>query len=111
VSGKRRRKPIGPKSYYRLDEVKQLVRTGNYIIRSNVFLTAYADFGWGRADIEDAILRLQRKNFYKAEQSKVSRRTVLDYYKAYGLKNEDVYLHFYIDDDKGELVINSLKRI
>lgn len=111
MSRKKNREPIRPKSYYLLDEVKQLISSGNYVIRSNVFLTAQEDFGWSRKDIEDAFLKLKRKHYHKTEQSRMCKNTVLDYYKAFGLKNEDVYIHFYIDDDKGKLIINSLKRM
>jgi N-acetyl-gamma-glutamylphosphate reductase len=36
---------------------------------------------------------------------------VVDYYKAYRLKGEEIYTHFYINDTTGRLVVNSFKEI
>ncbi len=55
-------------------------------------------------------MRLRPKHFYKSDESKKKPGTLLDIYKACGLKGEDVYMHFYIDDVKGVLVVNSFKR-
>jgi len=35
----------------------------------------------------------------------------MDFYKARRLKGENVYTHFYIDDDVPCLVVNSFKQI
>ena len=59
----------------------------------------------------DALRRLRPGHFHKSDNSDVKPAVVLDFYKARGLKGEDVYTHFYIDDEKRVLVINSFKRI
>jgi len=36
---------------------------------------------------------------------------LIDYYKAHGLKGEDVYTHFYIDTETELLIVDSFKKI
>ena len=62
-------------------------------------------------DIIDALCKLQPKHFYKSDTSKVKPTVVLDFYKAVGLKGENIYTHFYVDDQSKVFVINSFKRI
>ena len=68
-------------------------------------------FGWGFADILDALIKLQPKHFYKKAVARFDPKIVLDFYKATGLKGENVYTHFYIDDELNKLIVNSFKEI
>ena len=110
-SRKKKKTRPKPKPFYPLNEVKDLVRSGNVRIRGNALEGAREAFGWSMSDILDALLRLQVKHFYKKDVSKVKPGVVLDFYKAPGLKGENVYMHFYIDDGEGKLIVNSCKEI
>lgn len=88
-----------------------MVQQRSVQIRANALEDALHDFGWETPDIVDALMRLRPKHFYKSDESKKKPGTLLDIYKACGLKGEDVYMHFYIDDVKGVLVVNSFKRL
>jgi len=107
-----KRKRRSTKSYhqlnkYDLSEIKQKIDDGSYLIRENAKQSAYQDFGWEISDIKKFYKRLKLKYFYKTENSKNIPGVVIDAYKAH-LFGEDVYTHFYINDDL--LVINSFHR-
>lgn len=108
----KKKKQIAPssKSYYPLDEVKELVSQGKVLIEPNALITALRDFGWETEDILDALSKLQRKHYYKTARFEKDIMIELDYYKARPLKEENVYIHFYIDPDDNMLIINSFKR-
>lgn len=79
----------------------------------NAIATARHDFGWRVAQIREAILKLQRKHFYKTENHRFKRPELnikVDYYKARDLMGEDVYIHLHVDEN-GWLIIDSFKRI
>lgn len=97
--------------FYSLPEVKKLVRDGAVLIRRNALDGARDAFGWNSDDILDALRRLQVKHFHKSAVSRINPQRVLDFYKARRLKGENVYIHFYVDDDTGKLIINSFKEI
>ena len=88
-----------------------MIAQGKVLINSNALDDARRDFGWETADILDALGRLQPKHFYKSDTSRTKPAIVLDVYKAPSLKGEDVYTHFYIDDEDIVLVVNSFKNI
>lgn len=98
-------------AYYSLAEVKKLVKSGNVLIRQKSQKSARDDFGWELNDILDALKKLQAKHFYKSEESFFEPKIPFDYYKAYGLKDEDVYIHFYIHSETKLLIIDSFKKI
>lgn len=106
-----RRKSARPQPYYDLEEVRELARSGKVVIRKNAKDGARAAFGWKWADILSALSALERRHFYKTEVSVTDRRVVLDFYKGRGLKGENVYTHFYVDDETDRLVVNSFKEI
>lgn len=108
---RRRRDRRRPKPFYQLSEIKDLVRRRKVFIRKNALDGARAAFGWGPADILDALAKLQLKHFYKSDVSRIDKRIVLDYYKARRLKGEQVYTHFYIAESSGKLIVNSFKEI
>lgn len=70
---------------------------------------AWLSFGWRQADILDAVARLQVKHFYKREPYRENPSIEMDNYKARGLKGENVYTHFHVED--GLLIISSFKKI
>ena len=98
-------------SIYSLWEVKELVDQGKVLLKPNALQCAQRDFGWETRDILDALRKLKPGHFYKSEPSDKRHGALLDFYKAYGLKGEDVYTPFYIDDENGFLVVNSFKRL
>jgi hypothetical protein len=98
-------------AYYSLAEVKKLVKAGNVLIREKSQKSAREDFGWDFNDILDALKKLQPKDFRKSDESFFEPKIPVDYYKAYGLKGEDVYIHFYIQSETNLLIIDSFKKI
>ena len=100
-----------PESFYSLSEVRELIGQGKVWLKPNVLDDAQLDFGWGKSDILDALNKLKVGHFYKSDTSLKKRGVQLDFYKARGLKGEDVYTHFYIDDKAGLLVVDSFKRL
>ena len=99
-----------PTAQYDLGTIRNLIDQGNVRIRRNAEMSALNDFGWGIDDIKNAIKKLQSRHFCKSADHHNRAGTVLDYYKARGIKTEDIYTHFYIDDS-GFLIISSFKRL
>jgi hypothetical protein len=106
---KKKQGRIQQRPAYGLTRVKQLVQKGNVYIRGNALDSARQDFGWLSDDIIGALKKLQSKHFYKSEPSRIKPPIMVDYYKAHGLKGENVYLHFYIE--KETLTVNSFKKL
>lgn len=109
--GKRRLAGYRPKPNYELVEVRELISKGRWLVTNSALETARRDFAWGVDEIRDALMRLEPRHFYKPDVSQHDRWLALDFHKARGLKQEDVYTHFYIDDADNGLVVNSFKRI
>ena len=105
-----KKKPVHPypEHRYPLDEIKRLVKEGKVLIRPNALDGARNAFGWGIEDILDVIRKLERKHFQKSDASIHNRFREFEFYKA-KIKGENVYIHLYIDDDTGSLIINSFK--
>ncbi len=97
--------------FYGLNQVRELIEAERVLITVNALDKAQKDFGWGMDDILNAVKSLRLKDFHKCEQARFDPKIVIDFYKAYGLKDEDIYTHFYIDDEKDTLIINSFKKI
>ena len=97
--------------YYSLGVVKGLAKAGEVLVRHEALESARKDFGWELSDILDAFKELQLKHFYKTENSHFVPDLAIDYYKAYRLKGEDVYTHFYIDKETNVLLVDSFKKI
>lgn len=93
---------------YRLTYVRRLVRKGRYIVWESVMNSVMEDFGWDKAELEKALLKLKKKHFYKSERCKVDARYNTDFYKGCIL-GEKVYMHFYIDPEDERLVLMSCK--
>ena len=99
-----------PTAQYDLGDIRNLINQGKVYIRPNAERSSFNDFGWGIDEIKDAMKKLKSKHFYKSADHDRRAGTVLDYYKARGIKTEDIYTHFYIDDS-GFLIISSFKRL
>lgn len=97
------------KAFYPLEDVKQMIQSGNFLIRENAQRCALIDFGWGKQDILDTILSLKQHHFQKSDKSELSPLITIDSYKA-RLKGEDIYTHFYVDEHSKTLIINSFKQ-
>jgi hypothetical protein len=99
-----------PSAFYSLKQVKRLIQTdGGFRIRNQAKDTAFKHFSWRTDKIKKAFLKLQPKHFYKRGVKYDNPGIAVDYYKAYGLMGEDVYIHFRIEE--GVLIICSFKRI
>ena len=99
--------PLKQKSFYPLDEVKLKVAQGKIYFTRNALARAFDDFGWGSGDICNALSKLQPKHFDKTSRFEKNISMELDYYKASGINGENIFTHFYIDDEAGLLIINS----
>ena len=108
---RQRRVPKRSRPFYPLSEVRELVKSGRVLVHSKALDGARDAFGWGIADILDAITKLEPRHFYKMDVARFDPRVVLDFYKATGLKGENIYTHFYIDDEEDKLIVNSFKEI
>lgn len=100
-----------PKPFYELAEVRKKIQEGKVLLRGNALDGARDAFGWDASDILSALSELQLKHFHGKDNSKFNPLIVVDSYRAYGLKGENVYTHFYINDKTGLLVVNSFKEI
>jgi hypothetical protein len=107
---KKRKQSVAPKkSRYPLTEVMQKIDSGQCDIRRNASDCAFDDFGWKRPEIIKALKLLEEKHFCKSLTSNRNALWVFDVYKA-RLLGEKVYIHLYIDDTEGRLIINSFKK-
>jgi hypothetical protein len=97
------------KPYYSLKTVKSLVTNNRCIINQKARTGASRSFGWKQTDVHKALLKLQPKHFYKSDHKYDDPKIYVDYYKAYGLMGENVYIHFRIEDD--HLIICSFKEV
>ncbi len=97
------------KPYYSLKIVKKLVLDQRCLVNQIARKKALFDFGWQHSDIQKALLKLQPKHFHKSGTKYDNPSIHVDYYKAYNLMNENVYIHFRIEDDY--LIICSFKEV
>lgn len=97
------------KPYYSLKKVRNLALNGECVSNSNARLTARNDFGWNQTDVKKAISKLQHKHFYKSDNKYDNPSIYVDYYKARDLMNENIYIHFRIENEC--LIICSFKEI
>lgn len=100
---------FGHSSYYSLSDVKNKISSNKVNIKPNARERAYKDFGWGMKEILDVYSKLKTIHYYKSEPSNCKFPQWLDFYKA-RFNGEDIYTHFYIDDENGYLIINSFHR-
>jgi hypothetical protein len=106
---KKRKQRVALKSHYLFTDVMQKIASGQYDVRKNAVDCAFDYFGWKTDEIIKALKLLQEEHFYESITSNRNSWWVYDVYKA-RLLGEKVYIHLYIDDTKGRLIINSFKR-
>jgi len=97
--------------YYSLREIRLRIKKTKVQVTGTAYMEAQRDFGWGEKEILDAVRKLKFRHFYKSEKCRIDPGQIVDYYKARGLKEENVYIHFYIDIETDELVVQSCKRL
>ena len=106
---RKRKQRAAVKPHYPLAEVLQKINNpGEFLIRRNADDSALADFGWNRRRIIEAIKLLKERHFSHSITSNRNAWWVYDVYTA-RLFGENVYIHLYIDDVEGKLIINSFK--
>jgi hypothetical protein len=98
------------RNYYELAEVIEKIQNGKLHITKNALDCALKDFGWNIDDIKRAYLKLKPEHYYKNGDAIWNRKIVIDIYKAH-INGEDIYTHFFIDDESNILVINSFKKL
>lgn len=96
--------------YYSLKTIKRLIQDEQcHFIEARAVASAEKCFSWDREQIRKAILRLLPKHYHKTDPKYDNPKMLVDYYKAWGLLGENVYIHLRIEDEK--LIICSFKRI
>lgn len=96
------------KPYHSKRSVINKITEGKVFIEPDAIAGARR-FGWGRSKIFTALKKIPTKDCYKTEPRFNNPAVWVDYYRSYGLLGENVYVHFYIEDDT--LVIDSFKEI
>lgn len=106
---------------YPLKEIKTLIRKNKIYIQPNALQDAYDDFGWRASEIKKCLLKLNDKyhldnrnknHFHKTEPHDNFPNTMMDYYKAVDImEGFNVYTHFYIHPNFGNLIVSSFKEL
>ena len=97
------------KPYYSKKQIHDFISSGKLEITELARKSAKSVFGWSINDIKKAILALPQKYCYKSEQRYNNPKIWVDYYRAPGIMGENIYTHFYVDDEM--LIIDSFKEI
>ncbi len=100
--------------HYPIEDVKEAIRSGYFRIDPEAYFEAREDFEWRQDDIEKFFMRLKKKHWHKSDnmRRKIPRNyagrlpIILDIYHAENVLGENVYTHFYFEEDL--LVIDSL---
>ncbi len=113
---KKSRKPS-----YSLKDVKALIRENKVYVNPDVAKDAFDDFGWKANEIKNCILKLndryhldnrKKNHFHKTEPHNKLPNTMVDSYKAVNImEGSNVYTHFYIHPNFGNLIISSFKEL
>ncbi|MGD9973212.1 MAG: type II toxin-antitoxin system MqsR family toxin [Desulfatirhabdiaceae bacterium] len=96
------------KPYYSQKEIRSYISDRKVEIRSSALQNAQKDFGWGIDDIYKALSKLPLRCWYKSEPRYNNPQIWVDYYRCPDLNGENIYTHFYVDNDR--LIIDSFKR-
>ncbi len=97
------------KAYYSKKLIRDLIKDDKIRITQKALLKAMDDFGWDVYGICSALLALSIEDCYQSQPRYQNPSIFVDYYRAYGLKGENVYTHFFVED--GILVVDSFKEI
>jgi hypothetical protein len=111
-----RRKP-----FYSLKLVKQKVRENDWRATKNAQDGAWFDFEWDLEKMGKCLLKLNDRDyelnrscnhFFKSDPFNKEPHIMLDFYKAYNIQDgEDVYMHLYIREEDGKLIVNSFHHL
>ena len=100
---------IRDKPYYSKKRIRALICQGKIQVTQGARKSAKDDFWWSVDDICKAMLALKTTQCYKSEPRYQNPKIHVDYYRAHNIKGENVYTHFYIDDNT--LIIDSFKEL
>ncbi len=95
--------------YYSKRQIRNLIEAKKFKITENARFSAMQCFGWNLEDVKRALLLLPQNSCYKSEQRFDNPKIWVDYYRAKGVMGENVYTHFYVEDDN--LIVDSFKEI
>ncbi len=95
--------------HYSKKQIISLIDRGDVFLDPTILESAQTFFGWDIEQICKAIKKLQRTHCYKSQTRFQNPEIWVDYYRAECLLGENIYTHFYIEDD--ELIVDSFKRI
>jgi hypothetical protein len=110
-----------PKPHYPLSELKKLIGEDKVYFEPDATKDAWDDFAWKSDDIKKCLLKLNdkyhsddRKNnhFHKTEDHRDFPNTKMDYYKCENImEGMNVYTHFYIHPNFGNVFVMSFKEL
>jgi hypothetical protein len=96
-------------AYYSKKKIRSLIENGAVHITEWAIETAKKHFGWGYDSICNAILKIPTSCCYKRDVRYDSPKIWVDYYRANNIMGENIYTHFYIEDET--LIIDSFKEL
>ena len=109
------------KPHYPLADVKALVRSNQFRCNDDVLQELADSLMWSSAHVRKVLLKLNdrwhrdhplKNHFFKTGEHKIFPNTKVDIYKVINaLEGIDIYLHFYIKNSTGYLIINSFKEL
>ena len=95
--------------YYGKRQIVNLLKEGRVYVTEEALYSAEDAFGWNLEDIKNALMRLMPKHWYKSEPRYDNPEIWVDYYRARNIMGENIYTHFYVEEDI--LVIDSFKEL
>ncbi|HEC32284.1 MAG TPA: hypothetical protein ENI41_07320 [Deltaproteobacteria bacterium] len=95
--------------YYSKKQIVNLLRKGRVYVTDEALYSAEDAFGWNLEDIKNALMRLMPKHWYKSEPRFDNPKIWVDYYRARNIMGENIYTHFYVEEDI--LIIDSFKEL
>jgi len=96
-------------AYYSKKKIRTLIEKDAVIIESNALESAKKDFGWDYKKICEALLKIPSRCCYNRKPRFNNPEIWVDYYRAENIMGENIYTHFYVENDK--LVIDSFKEL
>lgn len=94
--------------YYSKKQIRDLISENKIILESSARESARDTLGWLLSDIKKALLDLPQECCYKSEQRFNNPACWVDYYRANNIMGENIYTHFYVDNDC--LIVDSFKK-
>lgn len=96
---------------YKLKEVRQLVRDGQWLINPDAAADAFNNFAWRSPEIKRAFLQMSGATYFKTEYHRQFYPIKVDIYKLKDFYKKNVYIHFYVRDRDGVLIVNSFHNL